>query len=275
MRVISIINEKGGVGKTTVAVNLAAGLARKNKKVLLIDIDPQGNLKYSFRSTKEKTIYDLLSNKCTFEDCRNESGINLDVIHGDNKLNFLIKELNSSTQLKEIIENQLLENNNYDYIIFDCAPSLNIINQGVLLFSNEVLIPVSTNFLSLTGLVNMVKTIEKMKEKFDSQLKISYIVPTLHDKRNRLNKWVLEKLKNDYAGLITEPIRINSKLAEAPRSGKSIYSYAKNSRGSKDFWALVETVISDEDSKKTFQTISSEPISSKVQRMMANVDLED
>lgn len=277
MRTICVINQKGGVGKTTSAVNVAAGLSRNDRKVLLIDLDPQGNIAHSLTTTKQYTLYDFLTNSCSHIDAINHLGENLDVIHSNDSLTkidvFLAKQTNPHNYLKD----KFSEVSGYDYIIFDCAPSLGLLNQGALLYAKEAMIPVSTQYLSLTGLTSMVEAIKELNEHFDHNLQIQYIVPTLHDARNKTNKNMLAKLEEDYKDILTNPIRINAKLSEAPASGRSIFGYDKNSRGAQDYKALVDKVILTEKTKVDHEqaSIQANPISLRVQQMMKDIEIED
>ena len=274
MRKICIINQKGGVAKTTTAVNLAAGLARNDRKVLLIDMDPQGNVAHSLSTNKEKSLYDFLTGKGSLEECTTILGKNLDIIHSTESLTkinvFLAKHDNPSLVFKK----QLLEIQGYDYVIIDCQPSLSLLNQSIMAYADESIIPVATNYLSYTGLEVMTEAITELNKHFDHKLVVRYIVPTLHDKRNRLNKDIHAEIRKKYSDLVTEPIRINSKLSEAPTKGQSIFSYAPSSRGAKDYGLLVKRVIFDEKVVVKEQ-VSSEPISARVQRMMKDVEMED
>lgn len=275
MRKICVINQKGGVAKTTTAVNVAAGLTRKDKRVLLVDMDPQGDVAHSLSKNKEKSLYDFLTGDSTLEECTSILGKNLDIIHSTDALTKINVYLANHDNPSLAIKKHLLSINSYDYVIIDCQPSLSLLNQAIMTYADEAIIPVSTTFLSFTGLSTMTEAIAEINKHFEHNLKINYIVPTLHDKRNKLNKEIHAKLKKDYGELVSNPIRINSKLSEAPKAGKSIFSYAPSSRGAKDYGALVDSIISDEKQKVVVQQSFVEPISVRVQRMMKDVEIEE
>lgn len=271
MRKICIINQKGGVGKTTTAVNVAAGLSRAGRKVLLVDVDPQGNIAHSLATQKEHSLYHFLTNQCSHVDCVTELGTNLDLIHSDETLTKIETAFATSEKPAYLLSRRFNDVSGYDYLIFDCAPSLGLLNQNVMLFSKEAIIPVMTHYLPMTGLANICEAIEDINGHYGHDLKVAHIVPTLHDSRNKTNKEMLIKLQTDYPEVATNPIRINSKLAEAPAKGKSIFAYDKRSRGAKDYGKLVDAIIAGEEVKSE----PAEPISLRVQRMMAHVELED
>lgn len=264
------------MGKTTTAVNIAAGLAREDRRVLLVDLDPQGNIAHSLTTTKQRNLYDLLSGQCSYVDCTTNLGANLDIIHSTDNLTKMDVQLAKDNKAHHIIHNKFGDVSGYDYIIFDCAPSLGLLNQSALLFSDEAVIPVSTHYLSLTGLTFMIEAIDELNTHFGHDLKISHIVPTMHDARVRTNKNMLAKLNADFKGIVTNPIRINSKLAEAPASGKSIFGYAKGSRGAKDYGDLVQTILRNEPSSSQIKRATqTQPISMRVQHLMKDIEIED
>jgi chromosome partitioning protein len=271
MRKICIINQKGGVGKTTTAVNLAAGLAKQGKKVLLVDVDPQGNIAYSLTAEKRLNLYHFLTGECSHIDCMTNLGKNLDLIHSDDSLTKVDVHLRKAKQPTHVLSEKFADIALYDYVIFDCAPSLGLLNQNVMLFSDEAIIPVSTTYLAMTGLTTMVEAINEINTHFNHRLEVSYIVPTLHDIRNKTNRLMLEKLKEDHKEKVTSPVRVNARLAEAPAAGRSIFTYDANSRGAQDYGALVKQVIKDEREAAK----PAEPISLRIQRMMAHVNGDD
>lgn len=248
MRTICVINQKGGVGKTTTAVNLAAGLSRNDKRVLLVDLDPQGNIDSSLKLDAEYDIYDALTGRINVLSCVVNVAKNFDVITSKESLvkaeYFLAKQDESRLLLKDILS----KINNYDYLIIDCPPSLGLLNQNAMSFCKEAFIPVSTDFLGFDALQKMHLVVSKINQSYNSGLKITKIIPTLFDKRNKICRQTLADIQNEFPSLTSYPIRINSKLKEAPKFGKSIFSYAKSSPGAKDYSKLVEDVLAMEQS---------------------------
>ncbi len=244
MRTICIYNHKGGVGKTTTALNLAAGLSRQDKNVLLVDLDPQGNLDTSLKVSAEYTMHDVLTGKLEIQQCIANVAKNFDIIVSTEELAkmefYLAQENNPRLLIKEVLSKI---NNGYDFMIIDCPPSLGIINQNALAFCKELIIPVSTDYLGFDALKKMPDVVKAINENYNSDIKISKIVPTLFDKRNNICKESLANIQTAFPEETTYPIRNNSKLKEAPKHGKSIFTYNKSSNGAKDYAKLVEDVL--------------------------------
>lgn len=262
MRKICIINQKGGVAKTTTTISIGAGLARKGKKTLIIDLDPQGNIATSITESNEKGIYDFLINDLNLEYCISHMGTNMDILTSKENLHkaeaIILKKENPSHFLKD----KLSEITGYDYILIDCPPSLGLLNQSVLLYSQEAIIPVSTDYLGYDALKKIIVAIEDINNYYEHNIKISKIIPTIYDKRNKMSKNILDKLNSEYFEIITHPIRICSKTREAPMHKKSIFSYAPKSRGAKDYLELVNLILQDEflNKPELFETKVKEEI---------------
>lgn len=246
MRKICIINQKGGVAKTTTTVNLATCLAQKGKRVLVLDLDPQGNISTCLCVNGEKTMYDLLVNDVEPFDCIINVSENFDVITSDASLAKAELVLSGQTSRETVLKRKLESVFNYDYIILDCPPSLSLLNINALLFAQEAFIPVATDFLALDALKKMTQTIDEINELFDHDIRITSVIPTLYDKRNKSSIQTLNEIKRGYDEIVTEPIRINSKLREAPSAGKDIFEFAKRSRGVQDYAKLAQNVIANE-----------------------------
>ncbi|HIH38364.1 ParA family protein [Candidatus Woesearchaeota archaeon] len=245
MRKICIINQKGGVGKTTSVVNLAAGLSRSNRKVLIIDIDPQGCLAFCLHDESTKDLYDYLIENADIRECVRPLGINLDIISSKEtltKAETILSKEGNVTHLRRKLQNL----QGYDYVLIDCAPSLGILNQNALLFCHEAFIPVSTDILGHRALKRMKEAVEVLSKVFDHQIKVTKIIPTLYDRRVKVCKTVLKDIKNEYYEIVADPISYNSKLKEAPKTGQSIFSYDPKSQGAQDYLRLVKSVIYDE-----------------------------
>lgn len=248
MRRICIINQKGGVGKTTTAVSIAAGLSRHDKKVLIIDLDPQGNVALCLNVEGEKDLYSVMSEDAELKECTRNLGKNLDIITSTETLAKTEILLAGMKRREYVLRDKLKELNNsdYDYVIIDCPPSMGLLNKNALLYAQEAFIPVSTDHLGFDALTKMQKHIEEINEEFDHSIKITKVIPTLFDKRNKTCRINLDKINNNFYDVVTTAVRINSKLKEAPSVGKSIFSYAPSSNGAKDYMEVVQAVLSEE-----------------------------
>jgi len=257
MKIISIINQKGGVGKTTTVINLAAGLSQINKKVLVIDLDPQGNattgLGLSNTEDTELTIYGVLNgSKKISETIKKTAFSNLNLITSNVDLSGLEVETAGDEKrafiLKEKLAQFLEENdNNYDYVLIDCPPSLSLLTVMALVSSEALLVPLQTEFFALEGLTQLMKTIDRIKSNLNSQLQIQGILLTMYDKRNKLSAEV-EKEAREYfkEKVYNTVIPRNVRLSEAPSHGVPVLIYDKTCPGSKSYFEFTNEFVNQE-----------------------------
>ena len=257
MQIISIINQKGGVGKTTTAINLAAGLAQQEKKVLVIDLDPQGNattgLGLSNLESSTETIYGVLNGTKTISDViRKTEFKDLDIITSNVDLSGLEVETADDNMRAFILKRELTAYLNdsraiYDYILIDCPPSLSLLTVMALVSSHSLLVPLQTEFFALEGLTQLMKTIERIKVNLNPELKIRGILLTMFDKRNRLSTQV-EKEARDYFNekVYLTVIPRNVRLSEAPSHGMPVLMYDKSCPGSKSYFNFTNEFINQE-----------------------------
>ena len=256
--ILSIINQKGGVGKTTTAINLAAGLALKNKKILVLDLDPQGNattgLGLSNSESSEKTIYAVLNGaKKVVDVIKKTQFSNLDLISSNVDLSGLEVETAGDSRRAFILKEEIMAYLNdfrgkYDYIFIDCPPSLSLLTVMSLVASNSLIVPLQTEFFALEGLTQLMKTIERIKINLNSDLKIKGILLTMYDKRNKLSGQV-EKEARDYFNekVYSTVIPRNVRLSEAPSHGVPVLVYDKLCPGSKSYFNFTEEFLSKQE----------------------------
>lgn len=248
-RVIALVNQKGGVGKTTSTINIGAGLAKKGKRVLLVDLDPQGNLTYSLGIKADEvspTIYQVMKDEATAKDAIIKG--EFDVIPANIQLSGAELEL-SSVAGRELILKEALEPllPDYDYILIDAPPALNMLTINALTACQEVFIPLQAEYLSLNGMLQLTNTVALVSKRLNNELKITGVIATLYDARKNLNREVIEAIQERFKdSLFKTYIRDNIALAEAPSYGKDIFSYQPNSNGASDYLKLVDEIIKQE-----------------------------
>lgn len=255
MKIISIVNQKGGVAKTTSTQNIAYGLSQLNKKVLVIDFDPQGNLTSGFGIDKrnlEKTIYDLLkskafpSEKAKIEDVLIKKD-KLDIIPTNIKMSKINIELGGIPGRDNLLKELLKELLFYDYILIDCPPSLDTLTFNALTASDEIFIPVQTEYYALEGIVELMDTIEVIKQRLNEKLRIGGVIATMVDTRIKLHNEIIEQLNNFFEKkMFTSYIRRNIKISEASSYGKTIFEYDNKSNGAIDYENLCKEIIERE-----------------------------
>ena len=248
-RVIAIANQKGGVGKTTTAINLTAAIAEKGKKVLVIDIDPQGNTTSGFGIDKndlEDTVYELILGECSINNCIIKEVIpNVSVLPSNVNLAAAEIELIGIEKKEYILRNEVdYIKDQYDYILIDCPPSLNMLTINAMTTATSVLVPIQCEYYALEGLSQLIHTINLVKERLNPELDIEGVVFTMYDSRTNLSMQVVENVKNHlkqniYKTLIPRNIR----LAEAPSYGMPITKYDSKSAGAEAYRRLAKEVM--------------------------------
>lgn len=251
-RIIAIANQKGGVGKTTTAINLSACLAEAGQKVLSVDFDPQGNATSGLGFEKEemdKTVYELLLGDCGLDACiYQDVQENLDVMPSDMNLAAAEIELLDVKNKESLLRTELKKiSDSYDFIIIDCPPSLNILTINALTAADTVLVPIQCEYYALEGLSQLIHTVELVKERLNPILKIEGVVFTMYDARTNLSLQVVENVKenlqqNIYKTIIPRNIR----LAEAPSYGMPINLYDPKSTGASAYQRLADEVMNRE-----------------------------
>jgi chromosome partitioning protein len=249
-RVIAIINQKGGSGKTTTAVNLGAYLARLSKTVLLIDLDPQANstIHLGLKPHEvEMSIYDIMMDEKSFSDIVLDTEIdNLFIAPANINLSGVEIEL-AGIVGREMVLKDAVEaiKNGYNYILIDCPPSLGLLTVNALTIAKELIIPVQTEFFALEGMGKLFQTVDVVKKRLNRDLKITGIIPTMFDTRTNMSREVIEKIREYFGDRVYKTmIRKNVRLAEASSHGKPIVLYDPHSTGAQDYEALSKEVDS-------------------------------
>lgn len=237
-RIIAVTNLKGGIGKTTTVVNVGAGLALKGARVLLVDVDAQGNLAVALGVQPRRTLYEVLVDGANAADCITSVRPGLDMLAADESLLSAQPTIARRPDWSRVLEQALRPiTRSYDFILIDCGGSLTVLNINALLAASDLLVPTAIEHLSIKGLELLFKQVTQVKGNTSC---IRLIVPTMFDPRLRQAGTLLEHLQTTYGSLVTAPIRVNVRLSEAPSMGRTIYEYDPRSRGAADYAQLVE-----------------------------------
>ncbi len=238
---IAVLNQKGGTGKTTTSVNVAAGLAQQGKRVLLIDLDSQGNVAVSLGLSAPHTIYDLLIDGVNPLDCIVNVSENLDAIISNTSLAGAEPRLLASRERYKVLTLRMAQVTDYDYVLIDCGPSISMLNQNALTYADSILIPVSCDYLSLVGVKQILRTVKKVNELLLEPVEVLGVVPTFYD-RTLIAREAITTLQAYFKDRVLPPIRANIKIKEAPSHKQTIFEYAPGSTGCADYLALVERI---------------------------------
>jgi len=257
-KIISIINQKGGVGKTTTVINLAAGLSLQGKKILVIDLDPQGNattgLGLSNLANSEKSIYSVLNGTKKISEVIEKTNFdNLDLITSNVDLSGLEVETAGDNKRAFILKDQIMAYLNdsrgvYTHILIDCPPSLSLLTIMALVASDSLLVPLQTEFFALEGVTQLMKTIERIKNNLNRDLSIRGILLTMYDKRNKLSGQVEREARNYFKEKVYQTVvPRNVRLSEAPSHGMPVLFYDKSCPGSKSYYNFTDEFMNQEN----------------------------
>ncbi|HEY0464967.1 MAG TPA: AAA family ATPase [Polyangiaceae bacterium] len=249
-RVLAVFNHKGGTGKTTTAVHVAAGLAARGARVLLVDADGQGNVAASLGLEAERSLYHVLVMGLPFEQARIAARPNLDVIAANETLAAAELYIAGQRNRDRVMATRLARaRETYDYVIVDCSPSLSLLNQNALVLADAVLCPVACDYLSLIGIRQVVRTVKHVNKILNHPVNFWGVLPTLFDSRARICNEALDTLKKNFRDVCLDPIHFAIKVKEAPSVGKTLFEYAPNSSAAGDYWRVIERLMQVESAR--------------------------
>ena len=251
-KIIAIVNQKGGVGKTTTTINLGAGLAEQGKSVLLIDLDPQGNASTGLGvayDNRDATTYDLLSGDVTLDEAVQDTSVdNLSIVPATTDLSSadleLIDNAKRSFLLRDVLRGDIATGLAFDYILIDCPPSLNILTVNAMVAAHSIIVPLQSEFFALEGLSQLILTIRDVRQTANPTLKIEGIALTMYDQRNNLSLQVEDDARENMGDMVFKTvIPRNVRLSEAPSFAVPVMTYDSGSKGSKAYRALAAELI--------------------------------
>lgn len=241
---MAVFNHKGGTGKTTTTVSIAAGLAMKGYKVLLVDTDSQGNVGVSLGVKADKTLYHCLVMGLRPQDVAVKVRENLDLVPSNETLAAAELYLAGRQNRDRILRDRLMQaQGHYDVIILDCSPSLSLLNQNALVFADGILVPVACDFLSLVGVRQVIKTVKNVNSLLHHPVQIYGVLPTFYDARARICRDAWGTLKEHFGDRCFQPVRSTIKIKEAPSQGRTIFEYAPDSHAAQDYQRVVDRLI--------------------------------
>jgi len=245
-RVIAVFNHKGGTGKTTTAVSLAAGLAARGHRVLLVDTDGQGNVAVSLGIAPERTLYHVLTMGLDIEQAVTPVRPGLDVLPSNETLAAAELYLAGKKRRDRVLSERLARARDlYDFVVVDCSPSLSLMNQNALVFADAVLCPVACDYLSLVGVRQVLRTIKHVNRLLSHPVRLWGVLPTLFDARARSCHEALATLREHFKDRCFEPVRLAIKVKEAPAQGKTLFEYAPGSSAASDYERVLERLLND------------------------------
>jgi chromosome partitioning protein len=245
-RVIAVFNHKGGTGKTTSAVTVAAGLARAGKRTLLVDTDAQGNVAVSLGLKTKLTLYHVLVMGLPVADAVVSSRPNLDVLASNETLAAAELYLAGRQNRDRVLASRLAAAKEaYDFVVVDCSPSLSLLNQNALVFADAVLCPVACDYLSLVGIRQVVKTIKNVNRLLNHPVRLWGVLPTMYDTRARICHEALETLREHFGDRCLQPVRSAIRVKEAPSQGQTLFEYAADSNALRDYQLVVDQLLTE------------------------------
>lgn len=236
---VAVLNQKGGTGKTTTAISLAAGLAEAGRRVLLVDADPQGNVAVSLGLRPSRTLYHVLVEKVPIESALVPIGENFDVLGADETLAKAEWMLAQNPGKGGLFAERFQDAAEYDHVVIDCGPALSLVNQHALCYARELLIPVACEYLPLVGVKQLLATVKRVNRQLGHPLEVGGVLPTFYDQRMGACQEALAALRQHFGDKCLSPIRANVRLKEAPQHKKTIFEYDPASHGAEDYRALV------------------------------------